>query len=112
MEFRASLSRSASASMSEKRFKYFRRCDDFDHTDVYELNKMVEGAKDSTYDTMQRHCAGLRNWALEQGYDPFKGGLTLRKDWHVSYHRSRIFGRRCYFLRWSSFEVIWIEETP
>lgn len=76
------------------------------------IHKMVDAAIDVTYRTMLKHCPGLLKWAREMGYevDPRKG-LTLKNDWHVSYHRSKYRGRRCYYVRHSSIEYIFVEQT-
>jgi len=75
------------------------------------LNKMIEVAVDIKYDTMQRHCEGLAEWAVEQGYmKNAQQGLTLNQDWHVSYHKSNFDGWPCYFLRWSAIEFIWVKK--
>ena len=72
------------------------------------LNKMTEDAKDVTYRTMCKHCKGLLEWAINSGYNRRKDqGITLRNDWHVSYHKSNFDGLPCYYLRWSGIEFIW-----
>lgn len=75
------------------------------------LNKMIEDAVDIKYGTMQRNCKGLDAWAWEHGYENnVKQGLTLNRDWHVSYHKSTFEGQPCYFMRWSAFEFIWVKD--
>lgn len=93
-----------------KNYNYLARCDDFSASNVEELNRMTESAVDSSYAAMARQCNGLTGWARRTGYSARE--LPLRNDWHVSYHRSRIFDRPCYFLRWSAFEVIWVKGSP
>ena len=34
------------------------------------------------------------------------GELTMARDWHVSYHRSRWHGRPCVYFVWSAIEHI------
>lgn len=44
------------------------------------------------------------------GYDRTGQGLTLARDWHVAYYKSRLpDGRRCYFLNHSGIEWVWSE---
>src|SRR5574337_1611050 len=100
-------STSTRSSTSERPFRYLMRCDDFDDSNVEELNKMTVAAEDSSYAELLANCEGLLSWAASVGYDD---DLPLEKDWHVSYHRSTIFGRSCFYLCWSHFEVIWIKE--
>lgn len=67
-------------------------------------------AKDVSYEQFAKQCHGLPAWAEQMGYskNPGKSGnLTLRKDWAVSYHRSKYNGVKCYFLVHSTIEYIW-----
>jgi hypothetical protein len=70
---------------------------------------MVDQSRDITYRTFQKHAKGLTDWAREMGYvrDPQHGGLSLKNDWHVSYHKSEYDGRPCYYLVHSAIEYIW-----
>ncbi len=77
---------------------------------VEALNKMTEDAVDVNYSTMLRNCLGLMTWATNTGYvRNVNQGLTLKNDWHVSYHRSAFEGRPCYYLVWSAIEFIWVK---
>jgi hypothetical protein len=38
------------------------------------------------------------------------GELTMARDWHVSYHRSRWHGKPCVYFVWSAIEHIFTEE--
>jgi hypothetical protein len=58
-----------------------------------------------SYRTMRRRCVGLADKAKELGYGRW---LTLKGDWHVSYHRSIYRGRPCYYMVWSAIEYIWV----
>jgi hypothetical protein len=74
------------------------------------IREMVEQARDITYRTMMKHCPGLIDLAVQLGYERHPAqGLTLKNDWHVSYHRSRYQGRPCYYFRWSGIEHIFLE---
>jgi len=73
---------------------------------------MVDAAISITYRTMLKHCPGLLDWAESVGYErDSRSGLTLKDDWHVSYHRSRYRGKRCYYVRWSGIEHIFLESA-
>lgn len=75
------------------------------------INAMVVRAIDVTYRTMLLRCPGLLDWAESVGYerDGRSGGLTLERDWAVSFHRSKYRGKRCYYVRWSAIEHIFVE---
>jgi len=77
----------------------------------HDINMMRDEAVDVTYGTMLRHC-DILTWAVEHNYElrsTSGHGLTLRKDWSVSYHKSRYRGLTCYFLVWSHIEYIWVD---
>ncbi len=74
------------------------------------INKMRSLAHDVSYEQFVKQCHGLQAWAAQMGYstNPGKSGdLTLRKDWHVSYHRSKYNGVKCLYLVHSGIEYIW-----
>jgi len=78
---------------------------------VEALNKMIEEAVDVNYSTMLRNCHELIWWAEQKGYRRNANhGLTLKDDWHVSFHRSTFEGKQCYFVRWSAIEFIWVKK--
>jgi hypothetical protein len=70
---------------------------------------MVDGAIDITRRTFLQHVDRDDLAAMESalGYaDHPSRGLTMAADWHVSYHRSKYRGRRCYYFRHSAIEYI------
>jgi len=74
------------------------------------IDAMVDAAIDITYRTMLKHCPGLLDWAVSVGYERHGNtGLSLKQDLYVSYHRSKYRGRRCYYVRWSAIEYIFVE---
>lgn len=76
------------------------------------IGDMVAAASDITYRTMLKHCPGLLDWAESVGYERNSrwGGLSLKNDWAVSFHRSEYGGRRCYYVCWSAIEHIFLEK--
>lgn len=76
-----------------------------------DINAMTEAALDVTRRTFLRHVdqSELADIAEGMGYcwHPSQG-LTMAADWTVSYHRSRYCGRRCYFLKWSAIEYVFV----
>jgi hypothetical protein len=93
------------------KFTYLESCVDSDGESITAMN---DAAVDVTYVTMLTRCKGLLEWAAGKGYERRAPGLTLKRDWHVSFHRSVYRGQRCYFLRWSAIEFIWTDRdaTP
>lgn len=75
---------------------------------VEALNKMIDEAVGVNYLSILRNCQGLLTWAQGKGYVlNRRQGLTLKDDWHVSFHRSTFDGKPCYYLVWSAIEFIW-----
>ena len=92
------------------KYHYFNSCVDHAQHEVESLNTMIDKEIDVTLSTMKKHCIELAAWAEGIGYESDKRkGLTLANDWSVSYHRSTYNGRRCYFVRWSAIEYIWVQ---
>lgn len=87
---------------------YLYECSCVDCTDVGALTEMIDSSNKVSYLTMLKHCEGLLKWAAEHGYSHRSDqGVTLKKDWAVSYHKSTFRGAPCYYLCWSCIEFIW-----
>ena len=92
-------------------YHYYKSCVDHAPHEVEALDGMIEKAKNITLDTMRKHCEGFAEIAQSLGYErDSRKGLTIRNDYHVSYHRSEYLGVRCYFMCWSAIEYIWRRE--
>jgi hypothetical protein len=89
---------------------YFKSCVDCETpAEVDNLTTMIEDATDVTIATIRKHCAGFTDWAAGIGYETNRRrGLVIEDDYHVSYHRSKYNGERCYYVRWSAIEFIWM----
>ena len=49
----------------------------------------------------------LKNIEESLGYSQHhKQGLIMANDYHVSYHRSKVYGKRCYYFRHSAIEYV------
>lgn len=73
-----------------------------------DITDMVDAAHDVSYQEFVRNCEGVAEWARDMGYEATsRQGLTLKKDWYVSYHRSVFRGLPCYYLVHSAIEYIW-----
>jgi hypothetical protein len=84
-------------------------CVDAGMANVDALHTMTDNAREVTLDTIRQHCAGLAEWEKSMGYDTGneRGGLRLKNDWHVTFHKSVYRKRRCYYIRHSAIEYIW-----
>jgi hypothetical protein len=80
------------------------------HSTYEDITETVDKAREITYRTFLRHVSFSDLCDLFPFYDryPNQGGLMLKNDWAVSYHRSTYQGRRCYYIRHSMIEYIFI----
>lgn len=102
--------------MSE--YTFFRTCVDWPKADVHApggLVDMVDSATNITRRTFVKHIGNDALHEIEATLGYTRLGLAMRDDWHVSYHRSKLHGQRCYYFRWSGIEFVFtrndIEET-
>ena len=96
----------------KRKFVYATSCVDCGDGD--KINAMKDIAVDVTYETMLKNCRGLLEWADQQGYERSTSqgsGVTLKRDPHVSFHKSRFNNLLCYYVCWSAIEFIWCLET-
>lgn len=97
------------ATPKRKRYRYACSCVD---STARLIEPMVDQAREVSYATVQRQCSGLVQWSEQHGYARLPAnGLTLKNDWHVSYHKSRFRNRPCYYVCWSAIEFIWTLES-
>ena len=91
--------------MSRRKFQYYKNCTEFTMKNVHHLNKMVDDAKEIKPETFFKHVS--KKFVEELlGYD--KCIFSITDDWAVSYYSSKIFNNKCYYVRWSSIEYIFI----
>ena len=92
---------------------YYTNCVNWPRADVHKaggLCDMIASATPITRRTFLRNVdrASLADVERALGYAPHDPGAVLRmaNDHHVSYHRSRLHGRRCYFFKHSAIEYV------
>lgn len=78
------------------------------------LVSMIDNAIDITRATFLRHVDrdDLTERERGLGYSwHWRNGLTMAGDYHVSYHRSTLHGKRVYFFRHSAIEHVFTNEN-
>ena len=92
-----------------KRYHYKTSCV---NSTAEAINSMTEQATDVTLATLRRHCVGLREWEEAMKYDVGnqRGGLRLKNDWAVNFHKSIYEGKPCYYIQHSRIEYIWVKK--
>jgi hypothetical protein len=94
-------------------YRYLTNCTNCWGPDNAELDYMLEHEREVTYRTFVRNCRGpdFRRWLRQHGYvGHARRGMTLKRDRCVEYGKSIFKGRKCYFIRWSAIEFIWVKE--
>ena len=86
-------------------YRFYNNCVNWPRQDVPALLDMVDSSIDITRATFLKHVDRDELQKLESalGYDHY---LSMAQDWHVSYHRSRLHGRRVYYFKWSGIEYV------
>ena len=75
------------------------------------VNYIQDHEQGVTYDTRVRHVDldQLNQFKQSVGYGRWESGLTMKNDWHISYHRSRTpSGRTVYYFVWSHMEYVYV----
>jgi len=94
-------------------YYFHRSCVDWPRPEVKYLSQMIDDNIDITRSTFMSHVSKDDMDYLEQqlGYAKRKSdGLTMKDDWHVSYHRSKLKGERVYYFRHSAIEYVFVEQ--
>ena len=97
--------------MSEK-YTFYSNCVDWPRGDVNReggLRDMIDDAIDITRRTFLKYVDPAEIADIEQnlGYARHPSqGLTMAGDCHVTYHRSKLHGKRCYFFCHSAIEHV------
>jgi len=75
-----------------------------------DIENMVDSAIEITYNTFRKHVPSIIIFARENGYATgrHKKGLRLKDDYAVSFHRGKYRGKRCYYIRHSAIEYIYV----
>ena len=98
-----------------KRMNYFNNCVGWDSKDVFApmgLSEMIDNSIDISRKTFLRHVNNeeIKEMAENMGYAAhYKNGLTMANDYAVSYHRSKLHGKRVYYFRHSAIEYVFCE---
>jgi hypothetical protein len=84
---------------------YANNCVDWPRRYVADLTQMIDTANDITRKTFKSHV-DKSDLAYLEGLLGYNTTLTMKQDWHVTYHSGKLFGRRVYFFRHSAIEYV------
>ena len=78
-------------------------------SDANSINAMIDNAREIAYRTFIRHVSLEHLLAIFPGYYlNSRQGLTLKKDWYVTYHSSIYRGKPCVYLCHSAIEYVFV----
>jgi len=93
--------------------KFFNNCVNWPREDVHAkggLCDMIDAAQPVARRTFLKHTDKDSRAEIERslGYAPHDPSavLTMKRDFHVSYHRSKLHGKRVYFFKHSAIEYV------
>lgn len=74
-----------------------------------DITDMVDQAVEVTVATFRRRIGSEAYQWLERelGYSDLPN-LSLAKDYHVSFYRSKYQNEKCYYCRWSAIEYVFV----
>ena len=90
-------------------YKFFSDCVNWSKYDVQALSDMIDDSIQITRRTFLKHVnrVDLLGISDNLGYCwHHSQGLTMAADWHVSYHRSKLHGKRVYYFTHSAIEYV------
>lgn len=101
----------------KKPLRFYRDCVNWPRDDVNSdggLCDMVNAATSVTRRTFLKHVHrdDMRYLEKALGYGTAQSGeLTMTRDYHVSYHRSKLHGQWVYYFKHSGIEHVFIESA-
>ena len=96
-------------------YYFYRNCVNWPRNDVDALSNMIDNAIEISRTTFLSHVNRdeLRSLEEDLSYASHPSqGLTMAGDYYVSYHRSKLHGKRVYYFRHSSIEYVFIGDKP
>ena len=94
------------------RYSYYCSCVDWPKSKVDDLSEMVDRSIEISRKTFLGYVnrQDLKIIESSLGYSHHRTkGLVMSSDWGVSYHRSRLYGKRVYFFCHSSIEYVFVK---
>ena len=93
-------------------YRFYSTCVAWPRRKMPDLIDMLNRSQDITRKTFIKHVShdDMCLLAVLLGYSRHhKQGLTLKQDWHVSYHRSMLNGNRVYYFKRSGIEYVFTQ---
>ncbi len=97
-------------------YRFYNSCIGWPRGDVHTEGGLCDMVADSRMvcrRTMLSHIGKDKMLGFERmaGYARhWKQGLTMSQDWYVTYHRSKLHGRRVYYIRHSAIEYVFTKD--
>lgn len=94
------------------KLQYYSSCVDWPCKGYDDLSTIIDNSIDVTRRTFLKHVDQEELSQIERalGYEEHHSkGLTMAQDWHVTYHRSNLKGRRVYYFQHSRIEYVFCD---
>jgi len=88
--------------MSTRNFRYETCCVNANGQDI---SDMVDSSKNITWETLLKHVNIEEIEMILPNENP-----TLKKDWAVSFHKSKYQNKKCYYICHSAIEYVFVED--
>jgi hypothetical protein len=97
-----------------RKYRYYKSCVDFSVAEASKPDGLLSMIDNNIEITRETFLSKVDRDEFEElstrlGYSLHpKCGLTMKNDFHVTYHRSQFRGKRVYYFRHSAIEYIFI----
>jgi len=98
--------------MARARYKYYSDCVTWQRSKIWELENLIDNAVEIQRQTIMLQVGSplIKQLEKQLGYAKHHTqGLTMAKDWAVSYFKTEYRGKPAYFVRHSAIEYIFIQ---
>jgi hypothetical protein len=85
-------------------FKYFNNCVNWNSSELESLENLIDDEIEIEYAELTENVSQEE---LDSVFTMYEGcPLTLEKDWHVRYFKTKLNGELCYMVRHSAIEYV------
>lgn len=94
----------------KRKYNYYKNCTEFKNSEIDSLYSMIDNAKEITWRTLINNVSIKEIRNLFPNYEWWGVGLHIKDDYSVGFYKSKFNNKRCYYIRWSSIEYIFIKD--
>lgn len=96
-------------NVARQKYQFWKTCVNFDDYEVPELMDMIDQSVEISYNTLMKNVGAREVASVFPDYSwGSSKGLTLKRDYHVRYYKSKYDGAPVYFIVHSATEFIFV----